>query len=130
MLNKPQLARKRNWMLLQLKGMHTVSKNVNKDTLNPGELEAFKSIENQIKRLIENWDGNSATLGLHLKPHKCEFCGKRSDRAYWLEDSNGEEPVYHLMCKKHSLEFADAPGTRVMPSDFTPPIPNNLTLNA
>ena len=118
MLTKPQIARKRNYILFRLTGMNFGQFAQEKLVLNPSESEIFEQMEKLRKRLMENWDGNSAAVGLHIKPYKCNCCGKRSDKAYYLKDN---ESSYTLLCRKHAISFVSEGKYELMPDYFIPP---------
>lgn len=119
MLTKPQIAQKRNYMLFRLTGMN-FGQFAKEKVLNPSEVEIFEQMEKLRRRLMDNWDGNSAAIGLIIRPHKCSCCGKRSDKAYYIKDKHDEER-YMLFCKKHALSYAND-NYELMPNDFIPPV--------
>ena len=97
---KQEFARRRNWMKARIMGIAF-------DTLVFSESE--KAIANSIKAnldiLKELWDEQSEKLGMKLKPHKCYFCGKRSNVERIL--SLNHDTVKRKACKKHYNEFKE-----------------------
>lgn len=94
--NKSLLAKTRNWTLARLMGMNFSS--MGQGALTPHESEILAKMEVLKKQLLSTWDGNSATLGLNIKSHKCTICGKRSNKIYTIIYYDGKEIV---VCKKH-----------------------------
>lgn len=97
-MTKQQLARDRNWIKARFVG--TVA-GINREALQPGELELLNKIIELRDRLIMNWDSNSAAMGLHIRQHKCDLCGRRMDNPKLRQ--LGDETL--TLCPKHAKEY-------------------------
>lgn len=98
MTSTQKLASERNWMKARLLG---ITFNVsNEGSLADNELELMGEILAIRDKLIAGWDDNSIALGFHLKPYKCHWCSKRSNKQYILEQDSTN------CCLKHYNEFS------------------------
>ena len=91
--------RMRNWNYARLLGF-----GLNTNILTEEEKVIYASIEELKKKLVANWDFNTEKfVGHPLKPFKCHWCGKRSNKEYRLVDpiTNKEEN----WCYKHYHEM-------------------------
>jgi hypothetical protein len=95
---KKEFARHRNWAKLRLTGF-----NLDTKFLSTNEKRIYAEIQEKMKLLKDYWDEESMALGMELKPHKCHWCGKRSNQAYMDGDNN--------YCKKHFEEINSDHGT-------------------
>ena len=83
-MNKQELARARNSLKFRLSGAKAIF-NVN-NCVTQQELSTLLIINANIEALLEVWDSRSIQLGLKVKPYKCEYCGKHSNKNYPLEN--------------------------------------------
>ena len=87
----------RNFNKMRLTGFH-----LNKEGFTKEELKIIDNIRLQINDLLCHWDIQTEIyLGKKLKPFKCSFCSKRSNKEY-IRFYFGENMNY---CKKHYEEF-------------------------
>lgn len=94
MTEKQIKAAKRNWNKFQLTGGFRLDLKA----LTPEERDTYYLIINLKNELLSYWDDNTEKhLETKLKPHKCQYCGKRSNVKYTL----GQFTV----CLKHFKEL-------------------------
>lgn len=86
-MTKQELAQKRNHLKFRLIGTSALFKNLS-STLTTEEMKAFGLISSNLTKLINEWDSSSQLKGLNLKPYKCKFCGKRSNKSYIIKGNN------------------------------------------
>lgn len=83
-MTEQEKARTRNWNKARLMGI-----TINSSILTDIEKLIAHQILQLRDRLIENWDENSEEfLGHSLKPFKCVWCGKRSNKEYIVDGDN------------------------------------------
>lgn len=76
--------RSRNWQKARLLGFC-----IDTTILTEEEKIVYSEIKEKLFILKRNWDINTAKfLGHPLKPHKCNWCGKRSNVTYLYKEQN------------------------------------------
>ena len=91
-------ARQRNWAKARLLGSLSAL-NYCTDTFTPLEKEDLKVAVLAIKTVLSHWDKSTEeNLGIKLKPYKCKFCGKRSNKEYIFTNKYSEKDNY---CFRH-----------------------------
>lgn len=85
--------RTRNWQKARLTGF-----NLDPSVMSVMEQLMYSQIRDLKNQLLHHWDNNTESLiGHPLPPHKCSWCGKRSNMEYKYEDMN--------YCSKHFNEY-------------------------
>jgi len=87
-MNKQTLAQKRNYHKRRLMGAIAIFSPYNDPHLTTTERNFHFAIREHIQGLIDFWDKESENLGLTIRPHKCFWCGKRSNKSYLIEEKN------------------------------------------
>ena len=80
------------------------------------ELMEVKLIQEHIKTLLGFWDLETEEfLGHKLKPHKCNWCGKRSNKKYILVRFDFKDGVTRGLnfCRKHYLEEVERKNNKI-----------------
>jgi hypothetical protein len=81
----------RNWQKLRLLGF-----NLNESVLTETEKRLYYEAMANLNKIKDLWDSNTEDLlGHSLKPYKCFWCNKRSNKSYILEQDGRN------YCKKH-----------------------------
>lgn len=85
----------RNWQKARLLGFC-----LNESVLTEIELRLYYEAKANLNTIINLWDSSTEELlGHKLKPHKCFWCGKRSNKSY-ISEEDGRN-----YCKKHYNEL-------------------------
>lgn len=92
--------RERNWAKARLLGHPVPSNNL----LTEEENKLMQQIVQLKGKLLDNWDSNTEVLiGHPLPPHKCHFCGRRSN----VQHTTYYNEIPINVCKKHYNELAE-----------------------
>lgn len=81
----------RNWQKARLVGFR-----LDESVLTVTERKLYYEAMDKLNEIEDLWDSNTeALIGHKLKPYKCFWCGKRSNKSYISSDGQN-------YCKKHA----------------------------
>lgn len=85
----------RNWQKARLVGFR-----LDVSVLTENEKRLYDEAMANLNKIKDLWDfGTEEIIGHKLKPYKCFWCGRRSNKSYILEQDNRN------YCKKHYNEL-------------------------